>query len=183
MQRTFWRAPNPSPVQFRQGFHSSQSRSGSSLFNLGGLSTSRECQYLAKERRLPRTEFSPHLELIRTSEVNPHNGPGSRKRSPTEPKTSAKLVPAVEATEVEIGLAGGEALDQQPEVGLRSNKGEAQRGSDRTRILSTAAAIAALFGTTVLFSDEDLVALSYAQRSRNGVEGNNDGASGTLEGK
>ena len=112
---------------------------------------------------MPRTEFSPHLELIRTGEVDPHNGPGSRKRCPINPEKSAKLDPGVELTKAKIGLADGDALDQQPEVGFRSYKGEAQRGSGRTRILTTAAAIAALFGTTVLFSDEDLVALSHAQ--------------------
>lgn len=64
----------------RQGFHTSQ-RLSSSLFNLGSLSTSRESQYLSKERGIPRTEFSPHLELIRSSEVDTQRAPGSRKAS------------------------------------------------------------------------------------------------------
>ena len=41
-----------------------------SFFNLGGLSISRESQFLSKERGLPRVDFSPHLELIRSSEVD-----------------------------------------------------------------------------------------------------------------
>ena len=45
--------------------------SSGSLFNLSGLSTSRESGFLSKERGIPRTEFSPHLELIRLSEVEP----------------------------------------------------------------------------------------------------------------
>ncbi|KAI4116371.1 MAG: hypothetical protein LQ338_007726 [Usnochroma carphineum] len=66
------------PAPRRRGFHTSN-RLSSSLFNLGGLSTSRESQYLAKERGIPRTEFSPHLELIRSSEVDTQRAPGSSK--------------------------------------------------------------------------------------------------------
>ena len=65
-----------------QGFHTSRPLN-SALFNLGGLSTSRESQYLAKEHGLPRTEFSPHLELIRSSEVDPQQAPGSSRASST----------------------------------------------------------------------------------------------------
>ncbi|KAL8943735.1 MAG: hypothetical protein Q9211_000884 [Gyalolechia sp. 1 TL-2023] len=53
----------------------------SALFNLGGLSTSRESQYLAKEHGRPRTEFSPYLELIRSSEVDTQKAPGSTMAS------------------------------------------------------------------------------------------------------
>ncbi|KAL8806230.1 MAG: hypothetical protein Q9182_001505 [Xanthomendoza sp. 2 TL-2023] len=52
-------------------FHNTRCLAGSPLFNLGGLSTSRESQYLSKERGLPRTDFAPHLELIKSSEVEP----------------------------------------------------------------------------------------------------------------
>ena len=45
--------------------------SSGSLFNLSGLSHSRESGFLSKERGIPRTEFAPHLELIRSSEVEP----------------------------------------------------------------------------------------------------------------
>ena len=112
---------------------------------------------------MPRTEFSPHLELIRTSEVDPHNGPGSRKRSAKKSETSANLDHAVEVAKAKISLARGEALDQRPEGGSRSYKEEAWKSLDRTRVLTTVAAIAALFGTSVLFSDEDLVASNHPQ--------------------
>lgn len=75
------RAPIPPSPQPHRGFHSSQRRRNGSFFNLGGLSTSRECQYLAKERGMPRTDFSPNLELIRSSEVDTQGGPGSRRFS------------------------------------------------------------------------------------------------------
>lgn len=68
------------PLQPHHRIHTSGSLS-SSLFNLGGLSTSRESQYLAKERGMPRTEFSPHLELIRSSEVDTQQASGSIKAS------------------------------------------------------------------------------------------------------
>jgi len=91
-----------SPDQPRHGFHTSLPRSNNSLFNLGGLSTSRECQYLAKERRIPRTEFSPHLELIRSSEVEPHGGPGSRRASTISTRTAAVLVPGISEADARI---------------------------------------------------------------------------------
>lgn len=68
------------PVPSRCGFHTSTNRR-SSLFNLGGLSTSRENRYLSREKGIPRTEFSPHLELIRSSEVDTQRSPGSGKPS------------------------------------------------------------------------------------------------------
>ena len=57
-----------------RGFHSTPCCAGSSILNLSGLSTSRESRFLSKERGIPRTEFSPHLELIRSSEVEPFTG-------------------------------------------------------------------------------------------------------------
>lgn len=57
------------------GFHTSRCLN-SALFNLGGLSTSRESQFLAKEYGRPRTDFAPHLELIRSSEVDTQKAPG-----------------------------------------------------------------------------------------------------------
>lgn len=59
---------------FTRGFHETIPCAGSSILNLSGLSTSRESRFLAKERGIPRTEFSPHLELIRSSEVEPFAG-------------------------------------------------------------------------------------------------------------
>ncbi|KAL8820644.1 MAG: hypothetical protein Q9223_001188, partial [Gallowayella weberi] len=55
-----------------RSFHNTLCLAGSPLFNLGGLSTSREAQYLSKERGIPRTDFAPHLELIKSSEVEPY---------------------------------------------------------------------------------------------------------------
>ena len=55
--------------------------SSGSFFNLSGLSHSRESGFLSKERGIPRTEFAPHLELIRLSEVEPF----AEKKSPTDP--------------------------------------------------------------------------------------------------
>ena len=57
--------------QHSRAFQTTSPAAGSSLLNLSGLSTSRESQFLSKERGIPRTEFSPHLELIKSSEVAP----------------------------------------------------------------------------------------------------------------
>ncbi|KAL9599254.1 MAG: hypothetical protein Q9219_003956 [cf. Caloplaca sp. 3 TL-2023] len=69
----------------QRGYHTSPILR-SSFFNLGGLSTSRESRYLAKEKGIPRTEFSPHLELIRSSEVDTQQAPGSVRTSNPSPK-------------------------------------------------------------------------------------------------
>ena len=90
--------------QSRHGFHTSLPRPNNSLFNLGGLSTSRESQYLAKERRMPRTEFSPHLELIRSSEVDPHGGPGSRGVSTISIQAPAAFIPGMIEAEARIKI-------------------------------------------------------------------------------
>ena len=70
--------------------------SSGSLFNLSGLSHSRESGFLSKERGIPRTEFAPHLELIRLSEVEPF---AEKKKLPTvdllqssSPASSQKLI-------------------------------------------------------------------------------------------
>ena len=62
--------------------HSSSHRASGSILNLGGLSVSRESRFLSKERGIPRTEFSPHLELIRSSEVDPFMGEDKPTGSP-----------------------------------------------------------------------------------------------------
>ncbi|KAL8898341.1 MAG: hypothetical protein Q9207_006750 [Kuettlingeria erythrocarpa] len=80
------------PAPHHQHFHTSPCIR-SSLFNLAGLSTSRESQYLSKERGIPRTEFAPHLELIRSSEVDPQQAPGSRKVSPAQPRATDNTQP------------------------------------------------------------------------------------------
>ncbi|KAI4275372.1 MAG: hypothetical protein LQ337_003279 [Flavoplaca oasis] len=55
----------------RRAFHNSPSLAGSPFFDLTRLSASRESQHLSKEKGRPRTEFAPHLELIKESEVTP----------------------------------------------------------------------------------------------------------------
>lgn len=77
-------------------FHTS-SPARSALFNLGGLATSREGQYLSKERGIPRTEYSSNIHLIRSSEVDPFPGaPGATKnvKQINKNPASAKHTPA-----------------------------------------------------------------------------------------
>lgn len=52
-------------------FHTTSSLAGSPFFDLTRLSASRESQHLSKEKGIPRTEFAPHLELLKSSEVTP----------------------------------------------------------------------------------------------------------------
>ena len=66
-----------------RSFRSTARQGSNSILNLSGLSISRESRFLSKERGIPRTEFSPHLELIRSSEVNPFTGKGSPVGSPS----------------------------------------------------------------------------------------------------
>lgn len=52
------------------------------LFNLGGLASSRESQYLSREHGIPRTEYSSNIHLIRSSEVDPFApAPGASKHA------------------------------------------------------------------------------------------------------
>lgn len=86
------------PGQLPRLFHSS-SPSRSALFNLGGLATSRESQYLSKEHGIPRTEYSSNIHLIRSSEVDPFpNAPGATKNARLTEKNpalaSTKYTPA-----------------------------------------------------------------------------------------
>ncbi|KAL8865372.1 MAG: hypothetical protein Q9198_009353, partial [Flavoplaca austrocitrina] len=55
----------------RRTFHNTPSLPASPFFDLTRLSASRESQHLSKEKGRPRTEFAPHLELIKESEVAP----------------------------------------------------------------------------------------------------------------
>ncbi|KAL8844648.1 MAG: hypothetical protein Q9176_001160 [Flavoplaca citrina] len=55
----------------RRTFHNTPSLAASPFFDLTRLSASRESQHLSKEKGRPRTEFAPHLELIKESEVAP----------------------------------------------------------------------------------------------------------------
>lgn len=42
------------------------------LSNLSHFSAAKEAQFLSKEKRIPREEFHPYLQLIRSSEVDPY---------------------------------------------------------------------------------------------------------------
>ena len=62
---------DPAPrSSFTRSFTSNRAQL-SPLFNLTGLSGSRESQFLSRERGIPRTEYSANLQLIRSSEVDP----------------------------------------------------------------------------------------------------------------
>lgn len=56
-------------VQFR-AFSQSNRLLVNPLANLSHFSAAKEAQFLSKERKLPREEFHPHLQLIRSSEVD-----------------------------------------------------------------------------------------------------------------
>ena len=65
-----------------------------SLFNLAARATSRESAYLSKERRIPHTEYSPTLQLIRSSEVDPFKGaPGSSTSGNARSQVKAPTAP------------------------------------------------------------------------------------------
>ncbi|KAL8672243.1 MAG: hypothetical protein Q9168_003290 [Polycauliona sp. 1 TL-2023] len=55
----------------RRPFHTTSTLAGNSFFDLTRLSASRESQHLSKEKGRPRTDFAPHLDLIKSSEVAP----------------------------------------------------------------------------------------------------------------
>lgn len=55
--------------------HTTTRCSASILFQLQGLSNSREGQWLSKASGLPRQEYSAALQLIKSSEVDPFNKP------------------------------------------------------------------------------------------------------------
>jgi hypothetical protein len=69
----------------------------SPLFDLNGLANSREAQHLSKERSIPRTEFMPTLQMIRSGEVDPYApAPGSSVRG-TETSEAAATANAAAA--------------------------------------------------------------------------------------
>lgn len=61
--------PRISPQQ--RPFHTTNPCAAGSILDLGNLSISRESRFLARTQGRPRTQFSPHLDLIRSSEVDP----------------------------------------------------------------------------------------------------------------
>ena len=82
----------PTWRRFLRPFNSTPHHCSNSLLNLSGLSVSRESRFLSKERGIPRTEFSPHLELIRSSEVEPFTGKGA-------PQAATSDTPLVQGNE------------------------------------------------------------------------------------
>ncbi|KAL8919905.1 MAG: hypothetical protein Q9172_004753 [Xanthocarpia lactea] len=78
MARRYWVAtsrllhPHTSYCLSSRTFHTTPARAASSFFDLTRLSASRESQHLSKEKGRPRTDFAPHLELIKSSEVAPY---------------------------------------------------------------------------------------------------------------
>ena len=110
---------------------------------------------------MPRTEFSPHLELIRNSEVDPHSGPGSRKISRTKDELVTGHNAEFHSAEPQVRIE--EKTNQDLEAEIHSQYKEAKSGPDLTRRWTTVAAVATLFGSSVLFSDDDLMAPSSAR--------------------
>ena len=133
--------------------------SSGSLFNLAGLSTSRESGFLSKERGIPRTEFSPHLELIRLSEVEPFAEKKLPANSPhTSPASSNKLTQLSDDSGMSVAyllkelestkLAKEEAQNLNRELQRRTKVAEERLEAIRERLtaLSIFAAIGSIFG-------------------------------------
>lgn len=80
------------------------------LQNLSHFSAAKEAQFLSKEKRIPREEFHPYLQLIRSSEVDPFAPvPGA---SPSV-ITALKYARAGEAdTDTALRLAVSNLIDQ-----------------------------------------------------------------------
>ena len=133
--------------------------SSGSLFNLSGLSTSREAGFLSKERGIPRTEFAPHLELIRLSEVEPF----AEKKLPANslqpsPASSHKLTQLSDDSGISVAylvkelestkLAKEEAQNLNRELQRRTRAVEERLEGIRERLtaLSIFAAIGSIFG-------------------------------------
>ena len=133
--------------------------SSGSLFNLSGLSTSRESGFLSKERGIPRTEFSPHLELIRLSEVEPF----AEKKLPANslqpsPASSHKLTQLSDDSGISVAylvkelertrLAKEEAQSLNRELQRRTKAVEERLEgiTQRLTALSIFAAIGSIFG-------------------------------------
>ena len=136
--------------------------SSGSLFNLSGLSHSRESGFLSKERGIPRTEFAPHLELIRLSEVEPF---AEKKKLPTtnslqsQPASSAQtliqqsdasgmsvayLIKELESTKV--AKEEVERLNRELRHKTKVLEGKIEEIWDRLAALSIFAAVASVLG-------------------------------------
>lgn len=61
----------PQPNHTHRPFTTSKPLLINPLQNLSHFSAAKEAQFLSKEKRIPREEFHPYLQLIRSSEVDP----------------------------------------------------------------------------------------------------------------
>ena len=135
--------------------------SSGSLFNLSGLSHSRESGFLSKERGIPRTEFAPHLELIRLSEVEPF---AEKKKLPTadslqsSPASSTRLIQQShdigisvaylikELESTRVAKEEAERLTRELRHKTKVLEGKLERIWDRLAALSIFAAVASILG-------------------------------------
>lgn len=60
------------PCLHHRTFTSTTRISVNPLSNLSHFSAAKEAQFLSREKRIPREEFHPYLQLIRSSEVDPY---------------------------------------------------------------------------------------------------------------
>lgn len=133
--------------------------SSGSLFNLSGLSHSRESGFLSKERGIPRTEFAPHLELIRLSEVEPFadkklptdslQQPPASTHKPIQQSDGSGISVAYLIKELErIKLAKEEAERSNRELRYKTKvlEGKLQEIWDRLAALSILAAVGSIIG-------------------------------------
>ncbi|KAF2206574.1 hypothetical protein CERZMDRAFT_108039 [Cercospora zeae-maydis SCOH1-5] len=93
-----------------RAFSTTSSSRASILFQLGALSNSRETQHFNKMSKLQRFEHSPHLKLIKTSEIDPYPVPIERLLQ-NAPATRAEPQPAATANTVFKRIHTGPAWD------------------------------------------------------------------------
>jgi hypothetical protein len=80
-----------------RSLHTSSPSQASVLFALGALSNSRETQHFNKLSRLDRSQHSPNLQLIKSSEVDPHPLPIERLLHNAPPSSTAAATAKLEA--------------------------------------------------------------------------------------
>lgn len=140
----------------------SRLHSSGSLFNLSGLSHSRESGFLSKERGIPRTEFAPHLELIRSSEVEPFvekkKLPTVDSLQPSPASSSQKLIQqnddgrigvaylVKELESVRVAKEEAERLNRELRHRTKVLEGKLEETWDRLVALSIFAAVASGLG-------------------------------------
>ena len=101
----FRRCPQTNcPSSPYRAFQTSSYLAASSFLDLGNLSISRESRYLAKAQGRPRTEFSPYLDLIRSSEVEPFSKEKGDSNM-TKDTRDAKLVGSTNLCQTDLTTA------------------------------------------------------------------------------